>query len=136
MRLSSASSEFQVVGTCAACSDTSEKKNCIAWQYTNRSNGITGMMYECDGKLSYQSFGNITEWHVSVERVGGFPELLFPCQQMVFSFNATGNVNKLKSTVLWRVGDSCWDGFDCKGRAITVLFKRTFNWCTACECWH
>ena len=118
----------ELVFKCAACDDLAEQNRCIAYVYTNRSSGITAMMYECDGALAYQSLGSISKFHGIVERDDA--------HRMVLHFNCTGNVNKLKAHVLHRVGNDSWEGFDSRGQDIALEWRRTFTWCTACDCWH
>ena len=120
--------KYELVSKCAACDDLAEQKRLIAYSYINRWSGIIAMMYECDGTLAYHSFGSISKWHGSVERDDA--------HRMVLHFNCTGNVNKLKSHVLHRVSNDRWEGFDSSGQDITLEWKRTFTWCTACDCWH
>ena len=74
----------------------------------------TGVIWECNGQVKYQSAYGVTEWHWSMEhRVDGFVELRFNCR---------GSGHPLRTVMLLRQTEGLYKGYDYAARHITLLF--------------
>ena len=86
------------------------------------------LFVRCDGKLSYASFGNTTEWH------GSWKEL--DDGRGVATFNCKGDVTKMKACTLIRGSDGGFFGVDQKNDEIDLKLIFECRYCHSCHCWH
>ena len=81
-----------------------------------------------DGKLSFASLGNTTEWH------GSWRELTDG--RVVATFNCRGDVQNMKAATLMKGSDGGWFGIDQMNDSIHLELPFECNYCHSCHCWH
>ena len=91
-----------------------------AWRYDNHSLPYSAVLWECNNQISFQSLGYSTDWH------GSWTEDKY--NKLVLKFQYEGRTNALKTTVLYRCGYGLYEGYDYRGRAITMTRLRAFMW--------
>ena len=94
----------------------------IAWTYINHTLQSTAMLYDCNGRVRFQSRQNITDWHGSwMQEVAA----------ITLKFHHDGDENKLRSAhLLVHEGydnEVYWlTGFDYAGRAISMELRSIY----------
>ena len=86
------------------------------------------MMWECDEKVRFHSrSGTVTDWH------GNFREE--SDGTIIIKFDYAGRALR-KTTMLSRVGDMQWRGYDYMQRRISLTLSEVLDYCDTCQCWH
>ena len=80
-------------------------------------------------QVVHQSQFGCTEWHGSfaVLQGGAMLRVMFDCK---------GREGKLKSVQVLLESVCKWTGYDYRGRKITVTYKETKAYCSACRAYH
>ena len=122
-----ANAEFVLIPFPSACGGGSVR---IAYHYNNLSNGISAMLYTCDGKISYQPKGYYTQYHGRVITDGPDPH------SINLAFDCYGRENALKSTIVLKRAPGVYKGWDYAGREVIMTRKGHDLYCERCKAWH
>ena len=100
----------------------------FAYRYENVDFQQKGMLYVCNGKVSWQYNGSCTPYHGSCVEDD--------MATMVIKFDCHGREDKLKSTILVKREPGLWQRFDYAGRHIILEYLGADSFCTQCMVWH
>ena len=98
------------------------------YDYVNSTYAFTATLFvRSDGKVSYESFGNTTDWH------GSWNEL--DDDRAVTTFNCKGDVEKMKTAILMKARHGGWFGIDHMRNFIHMTLMFQCGYCNECGCW-
>ena len=109
---------------------TSDATRCTQYLYDNKDMNLSGIMWEWNTKVRYQTAWSVTPWH------GKFAYYDHHRSGMIsIVFNCHGDSTKLKSVVLTKSADNKWTGFDYQGRVIHLTRIGHMKYDEATQLW-
>ena len=104
--------------------------HCTQYRYDNKDLNLSGIMWECNTKVSFQTEWSVSPWH------GKFSYYHHHRSGMItILFNCKGDDRKLKSAMLLKTGDKKWTGFDYQGRVIHLTRIGNMKYDEATQLW-
>ena len=85
-------------------------------------------MWHCDGQCQYEAFGQLTQWHGKFEHLNK--------RTIRMKFNALGREEKLHSTVVEKIDDNTWEGYDYKSHKVLLRLCSVYKWNNTTKQWH
>lgn len=99
----------------------------VCYMYENLTLGKNGHVYVTNEQISYHSDKEVTDYH------GRFKEEI---GRVILKFHWKGDVDKMKTAVLFPCGRRRFRGYDCMGNAIEMTEIANSRWCSRCFAWH